>query len=515
METKFIKGFFSESALKPFEKIDTDLFVDSPILRFDGNKLVRSVDKSMKIAKKIKLDGEVIKPLIDYIRETLDKPIYTICNSYYGELVRYDPGDFTTWHYDYNSYFISNCIACTGMIYLHQADEGGETEIEDVTVNGGYGDFLLFDKSRFHRGKEVLKGYKLVIIVDILIDILMPRDKIYKLNCLDGHVFLDEKNLDKKIKRKYCKKSSTNEINIPLNKSEVLCQTKLENDYINPKSDKYQVILHNFINSNELFKVCSPKEYDGMVDIIQECFPKLICITASIINIKHSYSPEDSSICDEDIRLIPWIAANHSLLLRMYGMTYEIDGDDDDDDNDNDDDEDDVCRKFDDDDNHSKSKKSEYFQPGKKEDYLLKEMVCCLNSSNLSSEIKGEGDARSTSIYGPRKCTFYNKKEEIKNPTILISNQYAGESTYQKCAKNKHIDSYVIHKDKDQSIKITQQEIDSLIKNLISDEFLTEIKLGNIKSIAKVRDWGRDSILVDFVDYFSIFLVIKREYLSK
>lgn len=81
---------------------------------------------------------------------------------------RYEPGEYFNWHVDGATKKDGNRSLFTILIYLHSAEEGGETEFEAFKVNGEPGSCLIFPHKMLHRGVEVTKGVKYVMRSDIM-----------------------------------------------------------------------------------------------------------------------------------------------------------------------------------------------------------------------------------------------------------------------------------------------------------------------------------------------------------
>lgn len=154
--------------------------------------------------------------------------------------------------------------------------------------------------------------------------------------------------------------------------------------------------------------------------------------------------------------------------------------------------------------------KSLYFKLGEKEECFFNEMMRNMNAYDVTKTMKGDYDYHHVhSVYGPRECEFYKYGEYIKNPTLFITDTFASEDL---CDVAEH--SYKIDKEMNKTFFLSETQIEAIVSLIQSDEFIKSIKLEDVKSVEKMRDWGRDHCILDFIDFFSIFIVIKRDFFS-
>lgn len=84
---------------------------------------------------------------------------------------RYNQGEYFDWHYDGATKKEPNVSLFTILIYLKNADEGGNTEFEHLKINSKEGSCLIFPHKLLHRGAEVISGTKYVMRSDIMYSI--------------------------------------------------------------------------------------------------------------------------------------------------------------------------------------------------------------------------------------------------------------------------------------------------------------------------------------------------------
>ena len=169
-QTFTVADFFSPAeCAAAIERAEGQGFRDAPI----NTTLGAVVRKDVRNNTRVMIDdpafaAELAGRITDYVPHNLGEWRFCGVNERF-RYYRYDVGQKFDWHFDGAFERVNGERSqLTFMIYLNDDFDGGQTTIEEVSVQPQTGLALFFIHQQLHKGQPVLRGRKYVLRTDVM-----------------------------------------------------------------------------------------------------------------------------------------------------------------------------------------------------------------------------------------------------------------------------------------------------------------------------------------------------------